>query len=149
MRLSIRKLLAKHSSEKAESRSGPNILSKENTNNKKSTQDKNHRQALSDLGKDIEDDSVTIGIICTICHCKLRTNGLQPNWRWNLEPNTLLCSDCYTKKENEHERKVNFCNTCHGKLGFVRYNPKPMWKLSGQMCRKCWDSKNSSQQNRN
>jgi len=124
-------------------------MAKENRNDKnRPSQDENHRHNLSELGKEmgknIEEDSNTTGTLCSFCGCKLRTNGLQANWKWNLEPNTLLCSECYTKKGNEHERRVNFCNTCHKKLGFVRYNPKPIWKLSGQMCRKCWDSKNNS-----
>jgi hypothetical protein len=55
-----------------------------------------------------------------------------------------LCSDCYAKKGYEFERRINFCNSCSKKLGFIRYNPKPKWKMTGQMCKNCWDSKNIS-----
>lgn len=149
MKFSIRKLIAKYSNEKRESRSESNIISKENRNDKnRSSQDEKYRQDLTEMGKEmgkgIKDDSDTTGTICYSCRCKLSTGGLQANWKWNLEPHTRFCSECYTKKDNEYERRVNFCNTCHKRLGFVRYNPKPIWKLSGQMCRKCWDSKNNS-----
>jgi hypothetical protein len=41
--------------------------------------------------------------------------------------------------------KINFCVNCGKKIGFIRYNPKPKWKIDGQLCRKCWDTINVSQ----
>jgi hypothetical protein len=26
-------------------------------------------------------------------------------------------------------------------MKLFRYNPKPKWKIEGQLCRKCWDGK--------
>jgi hypothetical protein len=26
-------------------------------------------------------------------------------------------------------------------MGFIRYKPKPNWKIEGELCRKCWDGK--------
>jgi hypothetical protein len=26
-------------------------------------------------------------------------------------------------------------------MGFIRYKPKPKWKINGELCRKCWDEK--------
>ena len=108
------------------------------------------RQDSSGLGSELAglnntSDLKNQSIRCSFCQCKIRTEVLRPNWKWNLESNTYLCRDCYDKKANEFERRINFCNTCDIKLGFVRYNPKPKWKMIGQMCRKCWDSKNFSQ----
>ncbi|MEC8529631.1 MAG: RNA methyltransferase substrate-binding domain-containing protein [Thermoproteota archaeon] len=35
--------------------------------------------------------------------------------------------------------KKEFCVICNKKMGFIRYNPKPEWKIKGQLCRRCWD----------
>ena len=36
----------------------------------------------------------------------------------------LLCKECFDKKEEEHDKKKNFCAICGGKMGLIRYNPK-------------------------
>jgi hypothetical protein len=59
-----------------------------------------------------------------------------------MESGTLLCQPCFNKKDADFNKKLNFCATCGAKMGFIRYNPKPAWKVSGQMCRKCWDGMN-------
>ena len=46
-------------------------------------------------------------------------------------------------KEKEYKRNLNYCNICSSKLKFIRYNPKPEWKMEGQLCRRCWDIKNN------
>jgi hypothetical protein len=51
----------------------------------------------------------------------------------------LLCKECFDKKEAGHNTKRNYCSLCNAKIGFIRYNPKPKWKIDGQMCRTCWD----------
>jgi hypothetical protein len=53
----------------------------------------------------------------------------------------LLCKNCFDKKEEEHAVKKNYCSLCGGKMGFIRYKPKPQWKIEGELCRKCWDGK--------
>ena len=51
----------------------------------------------------------------------------------------LLCKACFDKKESSHDKKKNFCVLCGAKMGIIRYNPKPKWKVNGNLCRKCWD----------
>ena len=46
-----------------------------------------------------------------------------------------------TQGEEEHAAKKNYCSLCGTKMGLFRYNPKPKWKIDGQLCRKCWDVK--------
>jgi len=40
-----------------------------------------------------------------------------------------------------HSKAKNFCSICGIKIGLIRYNPKPKWKIDGQLCKKCWDQK--------
>ncbi len=82
--------------------------------------------------------------ICSYCQEGIEAESKKPNWKWDIEPNATLCNECYKKKSNEYDIRINFCNTCYKKLGFIRYNPKRSWNIQGQMCRNCWDSKNSS-----
>lgn len=66
------------------------------------------------------------------------TDLWEPRWQWDMDG--LLCKACFDKKEEKHETEKNFCCLCGKKLGFIRYNPKPKWKMiSGQLCRMCWD----------
>ena len=152
MKFSIRKLVATYTNIKPNSRGESNNISKENGNDKKRQNHLGNLQNISEIGteigKDTQVDPNPASVFCSFCQCEVKANGLQANWKWNLEPNTLLCSECYTKKANEYERRINYCNSCQKKLGFIRYNPKPIWKLSGQMCRRCWDSKNVFEQKR-
>jgi hypothetical protein len=66
----------------------------------------------------------------------------QPRWQWNMEPGTMLCKSCHKKKEADYQKKLNLCAVCDKKMGFIRYNPKPKWKVDGQLCRQCWDEQN-------
>ena len=64
-------------------------------------------------------------------------------WQWDMEQQGLLCKTCFDKKETDFNSKKAFCThqkICGVKLGFFRYNPKSNWKVSGQLCRKCWDA---------
>lgn len=149
---SIRKLIEKYSQVKHDISEESNDLSKRIRNDKKRPNPPENLQNISELGEKISKDAhgvpnPTCGV-CSFCRCEIKANGVQANWKWNLQPNTLLCAECYTKKGNEYEKIINFCNSCQKKLGFIRYNPKPIWKMSGQMCRKCWDSKNTSEQSK-
>ena len=47
----------------------------------------------------------------------------------------------FDEKEQSFEQKKNFCAVCETKMGLIRHNPKGHWKIEGQLCRKCWDSK--------
>ena len=67
-----------------------------------------------------------------------------PRWQWALENDIALCEKCYNQKELDYQNKINFCLKCGKKIGFIRYNPKPKWKIDGQLCRKCWDTMNVS-----
>ncbi|MGZ5472106.1 MAG: hypothetical protein ACXW1A_05935 [Nitrososphaeraceae archaeon] len=84
---------------------------------------------------------------CSICglHIKSESEKVKPRWQWNLERGTVLCNNCYEKKENKFEKERNYCFICGTHLKFFRYNPKPDWKLQGQLCRNCWDNRNEIQ----
>lgn len=79
---------------------------------------------------------------CAMCKSELGDVAVKPRWQWEMEPGTLLCQSCFGKKEAEYSKRLNFCSTCGAKIGFIRYNPKPAWKIQGQMFRKCWDERN-------
>ena len=86
--------------------------------------------------------------ICGICKKEivLETDKNKARWQWNMESGILLCKNCYEKKDSEYNKKLNFCALCSKKMGFIRYNPKPNWKIEGQLCRQCWDKRNKMQQ---
>jgi hypothetical protein len=81
---------------------------------------------------------------CSLCNKFIELNKKRARWQWNMESDRVLCNECYDKKEEEYMKRVNFCAGCNRKLGFVRYNPKPAWKVNGQLCRQCWDEYNAS-----
>jgi hypothetical protein len=80
--------------------------------------------------------------ICAYCKEKLVDEGKRPHWKWNMDRDTRFCAKCYSTKETEYEKYMNNCSVCNSRLKFIRYNPKPEWKLKGQLCRKCWDYQN-------
>lgn len=84
--------------------------------------------------------------ICHQCKEKIDEDWKEPHWKWNLDKNMKFCTKCYEDKEIEYEKLMNYCLVCGSKLKFIRYNPKPEWKLRGQLCRMCWDSQNSKYQ---
>lgn len=81
---------------------------------------------------------------CAICgkHLVSEIEENRPRRQWDMESGTILCKICYDKKEADYDKKLNFCVLCNKKMGFIRYNPKPRWKLEGQLCRACWDTQN-------
>jgi hypothetical protein len=82
---------------------------------------------------------------CGICKTEIASHAdkYKTRWQWNLEAGTRLCKSCYDKKEAEYDKKLNFCSLCNAKLGLFRYNPKPAWHVEGQLCRQCWDNRNT------
>ncbi len=84
---------------------------------------------------------------CSICSRQIKSDAEQvkPRWQWNLERGTILCKNCFEKKDKEFEKERNYCSICGTNLRFIRYNPKPKWNISGQLCRKCWDQRNEIQ----
>jgi len=83
---------------------------------------------------------------CSICNAIIDGDQKKnPRWQWGLENDISLCKKCYDKKELDYQTKINFCINCGKKIGFFRYNPKPEWQIDGQLCRKCWDMMNVSQ----
>ena len=83
---------------------------------------------------------------CFICKKHIEPGKKKkPRWQWNMEYDVFLCEKCFKQKESDYEKKINFCVNCGKKIGFVRYNPKPKWKIDGQLCRQCWDSINNTQ----
>ena len=83
---------------------------------------------------------------CFICNAIIDGDQKKnPRWQWGLENDISLCKKCYDKKELDYQTKINFCIKCGKKIGFFRYNPKPEWQIDGQLCRKCWDMMNVSQ----
>ena len=81
--------------------------------------------------------------LCKFCNEKLDKEWKNPHWKWNIDKDIRICSNCYYLKEKEYQRSLNYCNLCNTKLKFIRYNPKPEWKMQGQLCRRCWDIKNN------
>jgi hypothetical protein len=96
-----------------------------------------------------EQSNTILQEICANCKEKLDNDWKKPNWKWNMDREIKLCSKCYSLKEKEHDKLLNFCALCDSKLKFFRYNPKPAWKIKGQLCRKCWDSKNNQYKSKN
>lgn len=77
----------------------------------------------------------------------LDTDKKKPEWKWNMDNVKVLCPQCYEKTEADFNKKLNFCAVCNIKMGFIRYNPKPKWRIDGQLCRRCWDEQNSKSKN--
>lgn len=75
----------------------------------------------------------------------LDTDKKKPEWKWNMDNVKVLCPQCYEKTEADFNKKLNFCAVCNIKMGFIRYNPKPKWRIDGQLCRRCWDEQNLKQ----
>ena len=88
---------------------------------------------------------------CDICNnvIALDADKKKPEWKWNMDTVKVLCSQCYETTEADFNRKLNFCALCDIKMGFIRYNPKPKWRIDGQLCRRCWDEQNSKSKNAN
>ena len=83
---------------------------------------------------------------CFMCHKIVEEEKKKiARWQWGMENDTFLCERCYNQKETAYQTKINFCVNCGIKIGFIRYNPKPKWNIDGQLCRKCWDTINVSQ----
>jgi hypothetical protein len=83
---------------------------------------------------------------CFICHNIIEhEKKKKARWQWGMDNDIFLCEKCYVQKEQDYQTKANFCVKCGKKIGFIRYNPKPKWKIDGQLCRKCWDTINDSQ----
>ena len=82
--------------------------------------------------------------ICFMCKKIIAGESKKPEWKWNLDTSQSMCVQCYERKSKEYEKIRNCCNQCNKKLGFIRYNPKPLWGINGQLCRSCWDLKNST-----
>ena len=82
--------------------------------------------------------------ICFMCKEKISSEIKKPEWKWNLNTIQPMCIVCYESKSKEYEKIINYCNECNKRLGFIRYNPKPLWGVNGQLCRACWDLKNST-----
>lgn len=77
----------------------------------------------------------------------LDTDKKKPEWKWNMDNVKVLCPQCYEKTEADFNKKLNFCAVCNIKMGFIRYNPKPKWRIDGQLCRRCWDEQNLKSKN--
>jgi hypothetical protein len=101
------------------------------------------------IPKEEEQSHMILEEICANCKEKLDNEWRKPNWKWNMDRDIKLCLKCYSLKEKEHDKLLNFCALCDSKLKFFRYNPKPAWKIKGQLCRKCWDLKNNQYKNTN
>lgn len=82
---------------------------------------------------------------CVVCKKELvlDIDMKKPRWQWNFEQGSLICKSCYQKAEESYFKTLNFCALCNKKMAFIRYNPKPSWNIKGQLCRECWDKRNS------
>jgi uncharacterized CHY-type Zn-finger protein len=62
--------------------------------------------------------------ICAICKKELADEDRnKPKWQWEMESGSLLCKSCYQKKDADHNKKLNFCAVCSGKLGLFFLPP--------------------------
>jgi hypothetical protein len=86
---------------------------------------------------------------CGICNADISSGSesFKPKWQWNMYTNLILCKHCYNLKSKEYEKRINYCAVCGNKMPFFRYNPKPRWKIDGQLCRRCWDDSNNHWKN--
>ncbi len=82
--------------------------------------------------------------LCAICRREIKSDEdrNKPRWQWDMESGSLVCRECYQKKDTDHSKKMNFCSSCNSKLGMFYYHPKTEWKIEGNLCRKCWDEQN-------
>lgn len=116
----------------------------------KSMEYSGHRETSGDKKRHdmIEDEKVT-SPKCGACNTDIDSDSehFRPKWQWNLDTNLILCKRCYSLKSKEYEKRINYCAVCGNKMSFVRYNPKPKWKIDGQLCRRCWDNSNTRWKN--
>ena len=135
----------KNSTEEIEKANDNNNIS----NNEKNLKDNSHTNNIAEKivneneDKDIEGGKAESKFTCDECKKKLDEEGKRPHWKWNFDRNLRFCEKCYKIKGDDYEKLMNYCIICNSKLGFIRYNPKPKWKIKGQLCRKCWDNKNT------
>ena len=85
--------------------------------------------------------------MCIVCKKQLESEAekKKPRWQWDMDSGSLLCNDCFEKQELNYEKKHNYCSICNQRIGFIRYNPKPKWKIDGQLCKHCWDKTNQNE----
>lgn len=114
-----------------------NIKMDNRFNRKAESVNQNNKNISGDLSPQI-----TKIEFCPICNKKIEGEGKRPQLKWKMDQTILICSNCYSHKETQYEKLINYCSICGTKLKFIRYNPKPNWQLSGQLCRHCWDSEN-------
>ena len=99
----------------------------------------------SKRGQETIDAKIEVSTECGLCNAEIgsASESLKPKWQWNMDTNLILCKQCYSMKSKEYEKRINYCGICGNKMPFFRYNPKPKWKIEGQLCRKCWDDSNN------
>jgi uncharacterized CHY-type Zn-finger protein len=119
------------------------MLKREDEKRKVEEQQEERQQQQKEEQEKKEEEESSIQY-CSLCNKEiiLYTDKNKPNWKWNMESGTILCQDCYQKKQTDFDRKLNYCAICAKKMGFIRYNPKPQWNINGQLCRQCWDRQN-------
>jgi uncharacterized protein YlaI len=90
------------------------------------------------------EDEKEVSLKCGMCDADIDSGSehLKAKWQWNMDTHLILCRRCYSIKSKEYEKRINYCAVCGNKMSFFRYNPKPKWKIDGQLCRLCWDNSN-------
>lgn len=112
------------------------IKSMEHSGHTESSGSKNRHQ--------MAEDEKEVSLKCGMCDADFDSGSehLKAKWQWNMDTNLILCKRCYSSKSKEYEKRINYCAVCGNKMSFFRYNPKPKWKIDGQLCRRCWDNSN-------
>lgn len=112
------------------------IKSMEHSGRTESSGSKNRHQ--------MAEDEKEVSVKCGMCDADFDSGSehLKAKWQWNMDTNLILCKRCYSIKSKEYEKRINYCAVCGNKMSFFRYNPKPKWKIDGQLCRRCWDNSN-------
>ena len=83
---------------------------------------------------------------CALCNTEIQDGAAKKaKWQWNLDAGAIVCPSCFDRKDKEFDKRINYCAVCGVKMGIIRYNPKPLWNIDGQICRRCWDIRNGNQ----
>jgi len=149
LKIPFKRKSARYNENEAADINKENFQSNETGESNISNPEKKSKYSKSSLSVDESNNSTPIKSrsnwqVCSACKNLISGEIKRPEWRWNMDTSQPMCIDCYERKFEEFEKINNYCNVCNKKLGFIRYNPKPLWAIKGQLCRSCWDSKNST-----
>ncbi len=96
------------------------------------------------LNKMHEQYEIGIKQKCVVCGVEKKVPDLwEPRWQWEMKG--LFCKKCFDEKEQEFHKLQDYCSICGVKFGFLRYNAKSKWKVTGQLCKDCWNTQKAKE----